>query len=97
METDLENTQTKLEDALKEGGQLARKLEDLQMTHDDLLRKIDEEGHPLAGELRRSKAKNDKLKEFARECKEDLARLRDIEVRHDLLKEKLDELLGEKI
>lgn len=97
METDLENTQMKLEEARKEAGQLARKLEDLQMTHDDLMRKIDEEGHPLAAELRRSKAKNDKLKDFARECKEDLARLRDIEVRHDLLKDKLDEMLEDKI
>ena len=59
--------------------------------------KIDEEGHPLAAELRRSKAKNDRLKELARDQKEDLSRLRDIEVRHDMLKDKLDELLEEKI
>ena len=47
--------------------------------------------------MRRSKAKTDKLKEHLKEHKDDLARLRDIEVKHDMLKDRLDEVLAEKI
>ena len=56
-----------------------------------------EDSRSMNHEYIATKLKNDKMRNTLLDYKKDVKRLRGIEVKHDLLQEKLDEILADKI
>lgn len=56
-----------------------------------------EDGRSFHHEYYATKVKNDRMKGLLLDYKNDLKRLMNIEVKHDLLQEKLDDILADKI
>ena len=97
LEQDIDILQADMEELSDKNKKLENSCQQLQNVVDETRAMSLEEGYSFNNEFYQTKIKNDRLKNLMIEYKKDLQRLMGIEVKHDLLQEKLDDILADKI
>ena len=97
LEQDIDILQADMEELSDKNKKLENSCQQLQNVVDETRAMSLEEGRSFNNEFYQTKTKNDRLKNLMIEYKKDLQRLMGIEVKHDLLQEKLDDILADKI
>lgn len=81
----------------KELKDVTARYEKVKEDHEVLTATVEEHGHPLRAELKQARAKIDKLQETLTRKRHEIGKLSGIEAKHADLKQRLDEILENKI